>query len=140
MKKRHDTAKIQLKKLLALLAAIAISITACTAAPKQTGTLKGHVTIGPLSPVSREGVPDPTPAPEVYTAREIVIYGQNGRTEVTRAQIGASGAYQVTLPVGTYVVDINHAGIDRGIGLPQQIEILNQQVTVLDVEIDTGIR
>ena len=96
----------------------AVSTTACTAAPKQTGTLKGQLSIGPLSPVSREGVPDPTPAPEVYAAREIVIYARNGRTEIARAQIDATGTYQVTLPVGTYVVDISHAGIDQGIGLP----------------------
>jgi hypothetical protein len=123
-----------------LLVTIVIAITACSAAPTQTGTLQGQVTIGPLSPVSREGMPDPTPAPEVYAAREIVIYARDGRTEVARAQIDASGTYQVTLPVGTYVVDINRVGIDRGKGLPQTIEILSQQVTVLDVEIDTGIR
>jgi hypothetical protein len=138
MKKRNGVWELLGKRLPVLL--VAIAITACSAAPRQTGTLKGQVTIGPLSPVSREGVPDPTPAPEVYAAREIVIYAQNGRSEVARAQINARGTYQVTLPVGTYVVDINRVGIDRGIGLPRKIKILSQQVTVLDVEIDTGIR
>jgi hypothetical protein len=37
-------------------------------------------------------------------------------------------------------VDINHKGIDRDIDLPKKLEILSQQVTCLDVEIDTGIR
>jgi hypothetical protein len=123
-----------------LLVAAAIFVTACTALPRETGTFEGHVTIGPLSPVSREGVPDPTPAPEVYAAREIVIYARNGRSEVARAPIDANGNYQLTLPVGTYIVDINHIGIDHGIGLPQTIEILSQQATRMDVEIDTGIR
>jgi len=104
------------------------------------GTLEGHVTIGPLVPVVREGEPEPTPAPEVYAGRQIVIYAQDGRTEITRVQIDAKGNYRVTLPVGTYVVDINHVGIDHGIDLPKTVEIVSGQVTRLDVEIDTGIR
>jgi len=103
-------------------------------------TLEGHVTIGPLVPVVREGEPEPTAAPEVYASRQIVIYAQDGRTEIARVQIDANGNYRVTLPVGTYVVDINHVGIDWGIDLPKTVEIVSQQVTRLDVEIDTGIR
>jgi len=90
--------------------------------------------------VMREGQPTPTPAPEVYAAREIVVYARNGKTEVARAQIDARGNYQVALPVGTYVVDINRIGIDRGTDLPKEIEIASGQVTRLDIDIDTGIR
>jgi hypothetical protein len=123
-----------------ILVAMLPVIVACTAVSKETGTLEGHVSIGPLAPVLREGEPEPTPAPEVYAAREIVIYAQNGRTEITRIPIDPDGTYRVPLPVGTYVVDINHTGVDRGIDLPQTVEILSQQVTRLDIEIDTGIR
>jgi hypothetical protein len=37
-------------------------------------------------------------------------------------------------------VDINHSGIDMAKGLPIEIWILEDEVTVLDIEIDTGIR
>jgi hypothetical protein len=112
----------------------------CAPPPKETGILQGHVTIGPLVPVVREGEPEPTPAPEVYASRQIVIYAADGQTEVTRVQIDGQGNYQVGLPVGTYVVDINRAGIDRGIGLPATVQIEANEVTRLDVDIDTGIR
>jgi len=123
-----------------LLLALTFVIISCAPGPQETGTLEGHVTIGPLVPVMREGELEPTPAPEVYASRQIVIYAQDGRTEITRVQIDAKGNYRVTLPVGTYVVDINRIGIDRGIDLPKTVEIVSGQVTRLDVEIDTGIR
>lgn len=106
----------------------------------ETGVLEGRVTVGPLSPVVQEGVPEPTPAPEVYADRKIVIYAEDGQQEITRVDIDGSGNYRVTLPAGVYVVDINHLGVDLAKGLPQQVEIKSQQTTRLDVDIDTGIR
>ena len=123
-----------------LLLLILVILNACSAAPSALGTLEGHVTIGPLGPVLREGEPPPKPTPEVYASRQIVIFAADGRTEVTRAKIEADGSYRLALPAGTYVVDINHAGIDQGVGLPKKIEIRGQKATRLDVEIDTGIR
>ena len=112
----------------------------CTPPPEETGVLQGHVTIGPLVPVVQEGVPEPTPAPEVYASRQIVVYASDGQTEVARVQIDGKGDYRVELPVGTYVVDVNHAGIDMAKDLPKTVEIESGQTTRLDVDIDTGIR
>jgi hypothetical protein len=119
---------------------VAVLVAACTPIPKATGTLRGHVTIGPLVPVHREGEPDPTPAPEVYAARQIVIYKINGKTEVARTNIDAQGNYEIELSVGTYVVDINRIGIDSAAGLPTEVDIFENQITILDMDIDTGIR
>ena len=115
-------------------------LASCTPPPRETGVLQGHVTIGPLVPVVQEGVPEPTPAPEVYASRQMVIHAEDGQTEVTRVQIDGKGNYRVELPVGTYVVDINHAGIDMAKELPKTVEIAAGETTRLDVEIDTGIR
>ena len=123
-----------------LLVALVLFVTSCVPVSQETGVLEGHVSIGPLVPVVQEGVPEPTPAPEVYASRQIVIYASNGQTEVTRMQIDGQGNYRVELPVGTYVVDINHVGVDMAKELPKTVEIKSGQVTRLDVEIDTGIR
>ncbi len=122
------------------LVALILFVTSCAPGPQQVGTLEGHVTIGPLVPVVREGEPEPTPAPEVFASRQIVICAQDGRTEITRVEIDGKGNYRVKLPVGTYVVDINRIGIDRGIDLPKTVDIVSGGVTRLEVEIDTGIR
>lgn len=125
--------------LFIILAAACVSDPQGTG-PQETGTLKGHVTIGPLVPVLREGVPEPTPAPEVYEARKIVIYDESGDKEIAQVDIGPDGNYQVTLTVGIYTVGINSLGIDSAAGLPAQIEILAGQTLTLDIDIDTGIR
>ncbi|MGB2963646.1 MAG: hypothetical protein WBB69_06635 [Anaerolineales bacterium] len=102
--------------------------------------MEGQVNIGPLVPAMREGEDPPTPAPEVYAAREIVVYKKNGKTEFTRLQLDSTGWYQGKLPVGTYVIDINRIGIDSADNLPMQITISTNSVTTLDIKIDTGIR
>ena len=127
-----------------------ISITACEfllpeelgtlPPPAEFGTLQGHVSIGPLMPVMREGEPEPTPAPEVYAARQIVIYSADGEDEVARAEIDYQGNYQISLPIGEYLVDINRIGIDSAAGLPTTVQIDHQSVTTLDIDIDTAIR
>ena len=123
-----------------VLAAVALSTLGCSLGPKATGTLEGHVSIGPLVPVLREGEPEPTPAPEVYAGRQIVVFSSGGRKEITRVEIDGQGNYRVALPAGSYLVDINHAGIDSAAGLPAEVEIMAGQTTQLDVDIDTGIR
>ena len=124
----------------ALLLLLPVFLTSCSQGLTEFGVLEGQVTIGPLVPVMREGEDPPTPAPEVYAAREIVVYKKNGVTEFTRLGIDSNGWYQGELPVGIYVIDINRIGIDSAADLPKEIEIKSNSVTTLDIEIDTGIR
>ncbi len=105
-----------------------------------TGTLQGHVNIGPLQPVIRIDEPTPVVPPEVYAARQIVVYAADGHTQVARVRIGPDGNYTATLPPGTYVVDIVRAGIDKSKDVPAKVQITAGHATTLDVEIDTGIR
>ena len=125
--------------LLLLLISFALCAS-CNPDPQEFGTLEGQVNIGPLVPVFREGEIPPTPAPEVYAAREIVVYKKNGVTEFTRLQLDSTGWYQGELPVGIYVIDINRIGVDSAADLPLEIEIKTDSTTRLDIEIDTGIR
>lgn len=115
-------------------------LAACTPAVQEVGILEGHVTIGPLVPVVQEGVPEPTPAPEVFTARQIVVVRERDGKEVVRLSIDGQGNYSGELPAGTYIVDINHLGVDTAKGFPKVVEIVPNQVIRLDVDIDTGIR
>ena len=125
---------------LALLLLLLVFFASCSWGLTEFGVLEGQVTIGPLVPVMREGEDPPTPAPEVYAAREIVVYKKNGVTEFTRLGIDSTGRYQGELPAGIYVIDINRIGIDSATDLPKEIEIKSNSVTTLDIEIDTGIR
>lgn len=126
--------------LLLLLLVFFALCASCSQGLTEFGVLEGQVTIGPLVPVMVEGEDPPTPVPEVYAARKIVVYKKNGVTEFTRLGIDSTGRYQGELPVGIYVIDINRIGIDSATDLPKEIEIKSNSVTTLDIEIDTGIR
>jgi hypothetical protein len=115
-------------------------IVACDANNEPLGTLTGKVTIGPLAPVVQEDQAEPTPGPEVYAGREIVVFDESGEREISRAAISPDGAYRISLAPGDYVVDINHIGIDIAKGLPTTVTIVGGRETRLDVDIDTGIR
>jgi hypothetical protein len=123
-----------------LFLAVAAFTSGCLPRTSQTGYLKGRVTIGPLVPVLREGETEPTPSPEMFAERRVVIYNARGSKVLQRVQIDASGEYEVELPAGMYTVDINRIGIDNAAGLPTQIEIEAGKTTRLDISIDTGIR
>ena len=117
-----------------------LTLSACGPGPAETGVLEGRVTIGPLSPVLQEGETPPTPAPEVYASRQIVVFKADSQSEVARLQINADGSYRAELPAGEYVVDINHAGIDSAVGLPATVNIEPGSTVTLNIDIDTGIR
>lgn len=106
----------------------------------EPGALRGHVSIGPLTPVQRVGAPEPTVPPEVYAARQIIIYRSDGQKEVTRLKLDANGNYAVTLAPGAYVVNMARAGIDRARDLPATVNIASGVTTTLDISVDTGIR
>ena len=125
---------------LCILISLLIIFSSCSFGPLEYGILEGQVNIGPLQPAMQVGEEVPTPAPEVYAAREIVVYKKNGVTEFTRLEIGPTGWYQGELPLGSYVIDINRIGIDSAENLPIKIEIRADVSTRLDIEIDTGIR
>ena len=120
--------------------AVLVVAAGCRLETTESGWLGGHVTIGPLAPVAQQGVAEPTPAPEVYAERQVVVFTADGQQEVLRAVIDPTGNYRVALQPGSYLVDINHAGIDLAKDLPVIVEIVANQDTLLDINIDTGIR
>ena len=134
------------RRILLIVCILAGSLFAISCQPggPETVLLQGAVTIGPISPVERPGE-NPTVPPEVFSARKIVIYDESGKNlvrEVYFTQIGqgATGYYTAQIAPGTYVVDINHLGIDRAANLPQKISVSADETVTIDVDIDTGIR
>ncbi len=122
--------------VLALLAALSAG---CRPVDQGTGTLQGTVTIGPISPVQREGVKEEVP-PAVYAARKVMVYDTGGKKLVRQVDLEDDGAYSVELEVGTYTVDINRIGVDFSDEVPRQVDIVAGETVVLDIDIDTGIR
>jgi len=118
---------------------VCLSALSCSSSSSDTGILHGKVSIGPLVPVVEEGVTYEVPC-EVYEARKILLYRQNGKDLVEEVTIDCDGRYRIELKPGFYVVDINRTGIDTSSVVPSEVEILSQLTTRLDIDIDTGIR
>jgi heat shock protein HslJ len=106
---------------------------------KTIGTLRGNVTIGPITPVERPGE-QPTVPPEAYEARKIMVYDKNRDKLIAQVDIDSNGYYEVGLKAGIYTVDINHIGMDHSSDVPKEIEIVAGKTIELNIDIDTGIR
>jgi len=122
------------------LAILLVAGAGCTGGPvTPKGTLQGQVTIGPICPVERPDRPC-LPTPETYAARKVLVLSSDGANLVATVPLNQTGSYRVELDPGTYVVDINRAGIDRSPDVPRTITLTAGETVTLDIDIDTGIR
>ncbi len=98
-----------------------------------TGIVKGTVSIGPLCPV------EPcAPNTEAYTSREVIVYRADGVTVVARKHLLANGTYSFSLQSGNYMINVLPQGIRTEPSKPFIVRA--QQTTIVDFQIDTGIR
>jgi len=103
------------------------------------GRLSGVVTIGPNCPGPQTDKPCPT-QPSAYAARKILVYNEAKTTLLFTVDIDSQGLYVIDLAPGKYTVDLKPTGIDRTADLPKVVQIQANTVTVINVNIDTGIR
>ena len=101
------------------------------------GFVTGHITIGPICPVESIDHPCVVP-PETYTSRNVVVYAPDKTTVIKKTSLNTQGNYTIPLPVGTYWIQIQPAGI--GAGEKKKVIIVASQTVTVDFDIDTGIR
>jgi hypothetical protein len=116
-----------------------LSIILASCGPQPRGLLSGKVNVGPLTPVESVVVPAPIPPPEVFTTRGITLHKENGAL-VKTLYFEPDGTYSISLPVGTYRVELIPTGIDHASELPAVVSIQENQNTILNISIDTGMR
>lgn len=132
-------------KRLALLALLAVVIACHDKSPTdplasaERGRLAGTVTIGPNCPGPTTTQPCPTP-PSAYALRKILVYNEAKTSLLYTVDIDSQGLYYIDLKIGTYTVDLKGETPDRTGDLPKTVTIKANQVTPLNVAIDTGIR
>jgi hypothetical protein len=109
------------------------------AGSEKPGFVEGHINIGPLTPVEREGAPKPSVSVEGYAALQLAVFKADGKTKVTDLALDKNGNFHQPLAPGTYVVAMPPRRITKA-NLPQTITIVSDQTVRVDIEIDTGIR
>ncbi len=122
-----------------LLSLLVLLIVACGAyrfpgqTPSGTGTVSGHVTVVPCSPVQAAKLPPCAGRPAA--GLEIDFTG-NGTAVGTRTD--SSGAYSVELPAGTWKVSFK--SYMRIISGPPTVKVQAGSGVVADYVVDSGIR
>ena len=106
------------------------------------GILEGTISIGPICPVETIP-PDPAclPTVETYKAYPVNVFTSDGKTKVAQLMPSLDGSYSSELSPGDYLIILERA--DNNIGgsnLPVIVSIKAQDKTLLNINIDTGIR
>ena len=125
----------------ALAAVFLVVVAACgsgdVASPTSTGegTVSGTVSIGPLCPVEPcDNAPNP------YTGIEAVVSTTTGQV-VSRLPLEANGGFSGVLPAGNYSLVLEPCEfLGCAFELPRSVSITDAQQTVIEIDIDTGIR
>jgi hypothetical protein len=108
----------------------------------ETGFLTGIITIGPICPVqSIPPNPDCLPTAETYKAYPVDVYSSDGIKKVARISPALDGTFKTELAPGDYLVVLepnqNRTGSSN---LPVGVSVISSGETVLNINIDTGIR
>jgi hypothetical protein len=128
--------------LLTLLAVLACSgknspTDPATQGPR--GTLSGAVTIGPNCPVETTAGPCPPP-PGAYALRKVLVESADASKVLFTVDIDEHGFYRIDLVPGVYTIDLKKTGADRSGDVPVKVTITQGVATVLNINIDTGLR
>jgi hypothetical protein len=106
------------------------------------GILEGTISIGPICPVETIP-PDPAclPTAETYKAYPVNVFTSDGKTKVAQLMPSLVGSYSSELPPGDYLIVLERAKNNiGGSNLPVIVSIKAQDKTLLNINIDTGIR
>jgi len=118
-----------------ILLAVISGLVFITVRGSQEGTLSGRVSIGPLCPVE----PCRNPPQDIYSSRELLLKPPFG--EAMHVKLEVDGTFQAKILAGTYTVNLTNCTF-RGCEavLPRTVIIAPNQITILEINIDTGIR
>lgn len=117
---------------------LAIVLMVPFAGPK-TGTIKGHVSIGPLKPASRVGEVEVVP-PRVYAEYKILLISADGKKEIGRYKLTDKGDYKITIAPGQYRIVWTGPVSPRVRLGTKNVEVKEGKSVTVDFDIDTGIR
>lgn len=106
------------------------------------GWLEGTISIGPICPVEKIP-PDPAcmPTAETYKAYPVSVYTSDGKVKITQLNPSLDGTFSTELQPGNYQVVLQTANkYVGGSNLPAEVSIVSHEKTLLNINIDTGIR
>jgi hypothetical protein len=110
------------------------SAAATPATSSESAVVAGHVSAGPVSPVSRPGTPNTRPVAGAQ------VEALRGSDVVAVTHTDNAGYYQFTLHPGSYVIAVTYVGYRASAPLARTVTAAAGQTQTLDFAVDTGIR
>ena len=109
---------------------------------QETGILEGVISIGPICPVETYP-PDPgcLPTAETYKTYPVSVWTTDGMRKIAHINPSLDGSYSIELAPENYLVILEKGQNKIGSSnLPLKVSIISQNKTLLNINIDTGIR
>jgi hypothetical protein len=116
-------------RVAVVTALLALSLPALAGSATTPTGLRGHVTIGPLTPVCKAGTPCSGPAKNTAILFQHVF-------RIYRVTTNSLGNYHIQLGAGTYGVRSSRGILVR----PAVVTVVGGRMRVVNLSIDTGIR
>ena len=109
---------------------------------QEPGLLVGTISIGPICPVETDPPrPECQPTAETYKAYPVSIWTSDGRQKISQITPALDGSFSMELDPGQYLIllekETNNIGSSN---LPVKVVISTQEESLLNIDIDTGIR
>jgi hypothetical protein len=127
-----------MKRPQAVAALLLLSVGGCGAETAQHsgdgGAIAGLVTLGPIMPVCREGVP----CDGVYKGAKVLIRDKNGKA-ATRVVADDNGEFRAEVPAGAYTVEIEVGNMLPSCSSATAMVVVRETVSV-KIDCDSGIR
>ena len=131
-----------IKKSIGTLFLLILYVSGCTKLPGENGYLEGVITIGPICPVEKIP-PDPAclPTAETYKAYPVSVFTSDGKRKIAQLNPLLDGTFNSKLPPANYLIVLETAKNNiGGSNLPVVVSISSREKTILNIDIDTGIR
>ena len=108
--------------------------------PGPQGIVEGNLHIYSPKTVELADGSAPTVTAETYAEYPLVVLSQDQKKELKTVTADGNGHYRLTLPPGSYVLDVQDRKRKHVRAKPQPFTITADQTVHLDMEMDTGIR
>jgi hypothetical protein len=125
-----------------ILGCLFLVVICCSASDNAVpGFLEGHLRILTFKDVElAEGNP-PKLSGGNYAEYPLIILSGDGKKEIARVTADENGKYQLALPPGDYILDVQGRQPRGQVrAKPQRFTVLSNQIARVDMDIDTGIR
>jgi len=108
---------------------------------QEQGLLEGTISIGPICPVETDPPkPECLPTAETYKAYPVCIWTSDGRQKIAQITPALDGSFSMELDPGQYLIKLEKVNSIGGSNLPITVEISTLGKSIVNIDIDTGIR